>query len=201
MNQRKEDGDMEKLKAYGICGSLRKGSFNYKLLKAAGELAAAAGIEFRLADPDELDLPLYRLETEQQGFTPAIKKVIDGMLNADLVFMAGPEYNYSISPILKNALDWCSRFRPYPMGGKVAVVMGASNGNFGTMRMQFHLRQTLTSLNMNILPQPQVFMTNTTDDSFNPDGTIKDQKLQDQIKLLISRSAEFALKLKNQEGK
>jgi chromate reductase, NAD(P)H dehydrogenase (quinone) len=192
---------MEKLRVYGICGSLRKGSFNYKLLQAAGTAAAAAGLEVHLAEQEDLNLPLYNLDIEQRGFTPAIMKVIEGMQNSDLVFLASPEYNYSLSPVLKNALDWCSRFRPYPMGGKVAVIMGASNGHFGTIRMQFHLRQVLTSLNMQVVPQPQVFLTDASDDSFNPDGTVKDQKLRDQLQLLINRSAELAMKLKNQEGK
>lgn len=188
---------MEKVRAFGICGCLRRDSFNYRLLKAAGEIAGASGIDVSLADQKDLNLPLYNLDIENQGFSPEIMKVVEGVKNADILIMASPEYNYSISPVLKNALDWCSRYKPNPLTGKVAVVMGASNGNFGTIRMQYHLRQVLTSLNMNVLPQPQVFMTNVNDDSFDSNGLVKDQKLQDQIRLLVTRSAEFVRKLRN----
>lgn len=192
---------MEPLKAYGLCGSLRKASFNYKLLNFAGKLATEEGITVKIAAQSDMNLPLYNADIEQAGFPQEVLNVIEEVKNADMLFLATPEYNYSLSPILKNALDWCSRFKPYPMTRKTAVLFGASNGHFGTIRTQFHWRQVFTSLNLIILPQPQVFMTNASDDSFLPDGTLKDQKLSDQLKLLIKRSAEFTLQLKSGEIK
>lgn len=188
---------MEPLKVYGLCGSLRKGSSNFRLLTLAGKLAAEEGLTVKIAEQPDLNLPLYNFDIEQNGFPQEVLKVIDEVRNADILFLASPEYNYSVSPVLKNALDWCSRIRPYPMTGKTAVLFGASNGNFGTMRGQFHWRQIFTSLNLNILPQPQVFMTNASEDSFQPDGSLKDQKLSDQLKLLIKRSAELTIKLRS----
>lgn len=187
---------MDNMKIYGMCGSLRKGSFNYKLLSFAGKLAADEGMTVRIAPPEDMNLPLYNFDIEQAGFPSEVTRVVEEVRNADMLFLASPEYNYSLSPVLKNALDWCSRFRPYPMTGKTAVLFGASNGNFGTIRAQFHWRQVFTSLNLYILSQPQIFLTNVSDDSFLPDGSLKDGKLRDQLLLLIKRSAEMTIKLK-----
>jgi chromate reductase len=117
------------------------------------------------------------------------------MAGADLIVIASPEYNYSVPGGLKNAIDWLSKPRNV-LGGKVAAIIGASSGPFGTIRMQPHLRAILTGLDVLVLPQPQVFIRNARE-AFNPDGTFTDKKLEAQVRALVEKSMRLAEAMKN----
>ncbi len=182
------------MKVFGICGSLREGSFNRKLLKIAVKFARELGGE--IADPDfsAVDLPVYNYDVQVKGFPPMVQKLKDQVEAADLLLIASPEYNYSIPGGLKNAIDWISRGKN-SLDGKVAAIFGASSGGLGTIRGQFALRLCLTSVNALILPQPQVLVGNG-DTAFNPDDSLKEPKIAEQLKELIRASMDAAAKLK-----
>ena len=144
------------IRVAGIAGSLREGSFNKGLLRAAAELAPAAGMEIaiyvRLGD-----IPPYNEDVFVKGDPEPVadlKKFIGG---ADALLIATPEYNYGVPGVLKNAIDWASR----PAGKSVlnrkpAALMGCSPGLGGTIRAQHALRQSFVFTETYVMSQPEI---------------------------------------------
>src|SRR3989338_10591742 len=138
------------LKVLAISGSLRSESYNRKALQVAKEIAIDLGAEVTELDLRELDLPIYDKDIQDQGLPESVRKLKKTVESTDVLMIASPEYNYSVSGALKNAIDWASR-GGNSLNGKVAAVFGASTGRFGALRGQFQLRQILASVNVLIL--------------------------------------------------
>ncbi|MEI9814514.1 MAG: NAD(P)H-dependent oxidoreductase [Acidobacteriota bacterium] len=139
----------------GICGSLRKQSLNHSALVAAQKLAPE-GVTIEIVKLDGIPPYDQDLDLEPPAAVTEFKRAIRA---ADAILIATPEYNYSVPGVLKNAIDWASR--PYgdsAWADKPVAIMGASMGQFGTARAQYHLRQTLVFLNMHALNQPEVMI-------------------------------------------
>src|SRR3954466_6152813 len=132
------------MKIVGMSGSLRKGSFNSAALRAAQRLAPA-GATIEIAEIG--DLPLYNDDVRAAGYPPAAERLRAQLGAADAILFVTPEYNYSISGVLKNAIDWASRPPNQPFDGMPIAIMGASGGILGTARAQYHLRQMMVFLN------------------------------------------------------
>lgn len=173
----------------GISGSLRTGSTNTAALRQALRFAADTGAETRAITLKGLDIPMYDEDIASTP-TPDVEALRSALASTDLLVIASPEYNYSVPGGLKNAIDWLSKPRNI-LNGKVAAIMGASGGPFGTIRMQPHLRAILTALNVFVVPQPQIFIRNARE-AFTPDGDFVDPKLRDQVRLLVSKSLALA---------
>ncbi|MGK9231576.1 NAD(P)H-dependent oxidoreductase [Inquilinus limosus] len=139
----------------GLSGSLRRASLNTALLRAAAELLPAdATLEIRPLN----DLPFFDEDVEAQGFPPSVQDLHAKIAAADALLLAVPEYNYSIAPALKNAIDWASR--PYGASvlvGKPVAILGASAG-MGTVRAQLHLRDVAITTGLHVLNQPEIFV-------------------------------------------
>jgi len=176
---------MGELKVIGICGSLRKGSYNKKLLKYAIKLAGEMGVQVKEIDLKELNLPLFDADMELKELPENVKKIKKEVEESHVRLIASPEYNYSISGVLKNTLDWLSRGGKNSLNSKIAVLMGTSTGPFGTVRGQTNLRQILACLNVMVLPQPQVLVP-FADTAFNPDGSLTDEKTKTILKRLLT---------------
>jgi chromate reductase len=137
----------------GLCGSLRADSWNAALLRAAVELAPSETV---VEMADLAPLPLYDPDRDDlmggNGLPPAVAELRDAVAAADGIIIASPEYNWSYSPVIKNALDWCSRpaFSSV-LAGRPALLVGASTGPAGTGRAQLHLRQVLLSTRTPVL--------------------------------------------------
>ena len=114
----------------------------------------------------------------------------DAIASADVLVIATPEYNHSIPGTLKNAIDWASD-KTNPFEGKVAAIFGASNGLVGTLRSQMHLRQVLASLNVELVPQPQVYIR-LAREAFLPDGMLVDKKVEQQLHQLMTATLALA---------
>jgi chromate reductase len=163
------------------------------LLNIAMSAASAAGAEVREANLRELNLPVYNFDIEAAGMPEAVEKLKSLVMESDVILLASPEYNYGISGVLKNAIDWGSRGKKNAWGGKWAAIFGASTGPMGTVRGQFALRQTLMAVNMHLLPQPQVFVP-LADTAFNLDGTLVQENLDKQLRTLVTKTLEAAVK-------
>ena len=156
----------------GLCGSLRAASFNRMALQAAGELVPQGAT---LETFDQLgDFPLYNHDVQQQGWPPAVQRLYDRMRATDALLIVTPEYNYSIPGVLKNAIDWISRFQDQPFNGKPIAMMGASPGVFGTARAQYQLRQMLVFLNGLPVNKPEVMIGGATG-KFDAQGKLTDE--------------------------
>ena len=141
-----------------FAGSARRGSFNARLARFAAREAEAAGAEVLLLDLAEFDLPLYNGDLEADDGLPAgAARLKELFLAHDGFLVASPEYNGSISPFLKNAIDWVSRpvaGQP-PLvwyAGKVAGLMAASPGALGGLRGLVHVRQILSGIGVIVAP-------------------------------------------------
>lgn len=169
-----------------LVGSLRRGSINLKLAKAL-EALGAGGFEFRYPD---LDLPLYnedRWSDPPAGVT-ALKAAVEA---ADAVLFVTPEYNRSVTPAIKNAVDWGSR----PWGksswtGKPAGIVGASPGAIGTAVAQSQLRSTLMILSLRVMPQPEVYLT-VKEGLFAEDGSLADESTAKFLKGYLDKLAAW----------
>ena len=165
----------------GISGSLRKGSFNTAALRAAQGLAPE-GMTIERAEIG--DLPLYNDDIRAAGFPPPAERLRAQIAAADAVLLVTPEYNYSISGVLKNAIDWASRPPNQPFEAKPVAIMGASPGLFGSARAQYHLRQMLIFLNAMPVNRPEV-MIGQAQNKFDADGNLTDEPTREFIRKLL----------------
>lgn len=154
----------------GISGSLRGASFNTALLRVA-QTVAPTDMTIEIADLDEV--PLYREEVYQAGFPPAVERLREQIRSADALLIATPEYNFSFSGVLKNAIDWASRPPSQPFDAKPIAIAGASAGRMGTGRAQYHLRQVFVGLNGHLLNKPEVMIAGAGN-VFGEDGQLTD---------------------------
>ena len=165
----KERVDGMTVRIAGICGSLRKASYNAGLLRAAAE-RAPEGMEVEILDIS--GFPLFNADLMGDAYPAAVTAVVDRVRELDGILIASPEYNYGVSGVLKNAVDWISRPpASSPLFGKPVAFMGASTGYAGTLRAQLAYRQEwhffrapVFSLAEMILP----FATTACDESGNP---------------------------------
>lgn len=172
-------GESEAVRVLGIVGSLRRESYNRKLLRTAEYLAPAG---MRIEEAQLEGIPLFNPD---YGVPVAVQELKERIRKADAVLIATPEYNYSIPGVLKNALDWMS-YPPAenPFDGKPVGLIGATTGNFGTLRAQLHLRQILTYLNADVLARPEVLVARVGE-KLSPDGRITDPVAQALLEQLL----------------
>ncbi len=176
---------MPTVHAVAFAGSLRKDSWNRKLLRLAVEAARQADLETR--EFDLCDIPLYNADVEALAFPPSVEAFRRAVREAAALIIATPEYNNSLPGVLKNAIDWASR-PPNTLDGKVAAILGASTGNFGTVSGQHALRPVLVTLNVLALPGPRVFIPRAAQ-AFEADGTLTDARQAEQVQALMRRLA------------
>lgn len=177
------------MKVLGICGSLRQQSRNKGLLRYAVE-NAPDGMSIEVADLSAV--PFYNADISER---PAAVATLFGQLAvADALLLVCPEYNYSMAPALKNALDWASRETDNRLlAGKAAAIMGAGGG-MGTSRAQYHLRQTCVFLDLHVVNKPEVF-ANAFSNSFDADGNLVEQRLQELVVAQLRALQDLAAKL------
>ena len=184
---------MSQFKICALSGSLRKTSYNTAALRAAQELAPA-GVSIEIADLS--DIPLYDEDLRHEGSFPApVMRLRAQIAAADAVLFASPEYNYSLSGVLKNAIDWASRPANQPFDGKAYAILGASGGVLGTSRGQWHLRQIMVGANAYGVNNPQVYIGNSAQ-KFDAVGRFTDEPGRVLITQLIEALVKLGTKLK-----
>ena len=162
---------MASTKVLGICGSLRKKSFNRSALHAAAELMPA-GMQLTVADYDAI--PLFNQDVQDQGIPAAVTALSDQIKAADALLIASPEYNFSISGVLKNAIDWLTRVPVQPFKDKPVALMSATMGPVGGARHQYEVRKILGSQDALVLTRPEVFI-NIAHTKFDATGKLTDE--------------------------
>jgi len=176
----------------GIPGSLRKGSYNKAMLRAAQELAPAE-VELTIFDLD--GIPLFNQDTENQP-PPRVSEFKSKIRRADAILFSTPQYSKSIPGVLKNALDWGVR----PEGdnafdGKPAAIVSASTGRFGGALAQYHLRQILVDLNVHPVNDPEVFVS-MAPRGFAAEGKLIDEDSRRQLRRLLEVLVGWTIRLK-----
>lgn len=134
-------------------GSVRRASLNTQLLHVTVDAVRAAGGSVTVIDLRDFPLPLYDGDLEDAAGQPEPAGRLITLLGAhDGLLIASPEYNSTMTPLLKNTIDWCSRADENPFEGRVAAIVSASPGVFGGIRSQTLMRQLLTHLGMHVVP-------------------------------------------------
>lgn len=162
---------MSTLNVIALSGSLRAKSFNHAALRAAAELAPS-DLSIRIVDYSAV--PLYNQDLQAQGFPAAVASLGAELAAADGLLIASPEYNFSVSGVLKNAIDWLSRMNPQPFKGKPSAIMSATMGPLGGARHQYELRKIIGGLEANVLTKPEVFI-GACHTRFNEQGQLTDE--------------------------
>ncbi|MDE1920197.1 MAG: NAD(P)H-dependent oxidoreductase [Candidatus Omnitrophica bacterium] len=175
-------------KILAFAGSTREGSFNKQLVKIAAQGARAAGAQVTVLDLRDLPMPLYDGDLEAgQGLPENAGKFRKLMLEHDGLLISAPEYNSSISGVLKNTIDWASRpvAGEPPLAcfaGKVAGLMSASPGALGGLRGLVTVRSVLSNIRVIVLPD-QVAVPKAHE-AFGPDGKLKDTQQHSAVENL-----------------
>ncbi len=182
-----------------FAGSTRAESYNKRLVRIAAQAAQASGAEVTPIDLKDFPMPLFDEDIERdQGMPETAAKLKKLMIAHDGFLIAAPEYNSSITAVLKNCIDWASRSAPGEAAltafqGKVVALMSASPGGLGGLRGLVHVRSIFGNLGMIVLPD-QVAVAKAYE-AFTPEGSLKDAKQQTAIEGLGRALAAFLQKL------
>ena len=176
-----------------ICGSLRKGSYNASLARAAPKLAPP-GLSIA-PSPSIGDFPLYNHDIQSStGFPAPVVALADAMRAADGILICSPEYNWSIAAPLKNAVDWVSRMKDQPFANKPVALQSAATGLLGGSRAQYHLRQSLTSIDALLFGRPEVIVTFAAQKFDEKTLELRDQPTIDMVKQQLAGFEKFVRK-------
>jgi chromate reductase len=182
-----EDG---KVRVLAVSGSLRSSSFNTALLREA-IASAADNVEIQLADP--LNFPLFNEDIEKQGVPTSVQNFVEHVKSADAILFATPEYNYSYTPVLKNAIDWASRQKAF--NDKPVALIGA--GAVGATNSQSHLRQVSVFLGAHVLSQAPLNAAAFAPGNFDfGTGSVLSEAIKKNVKESVDALVRFTNKLK-----
>jgi chromate reductase, NAD(P)H dehydrogenase (quinone) len=175
-----------------VSGSLRGGSYNTSLLRAAID-AAPEGVEIELFDPAGIaDLPLYDEELDDGDVPESVRWLRDTWEGAEAILFATPEYNGSVPGGLKNAVDWASRPKGHAaLTNKTVSVIGASTGQFGAMWAQADLRRILGMAGARVVGDE--LAVTRADQKFDHEGRLLDGELHDMLRLAVTTLASEAV--------
>jgi chromate reductase, NAD(P)H dehydrogenase (quinone) len=182
-----------------LAGSARTDSFNKRLMHIGAAGARATGAEVTMVNFRDFELPMFDQDGEARDGLPVGARQLKQLFNTHQgLLIASPEYNSSISPLLKNAIDWVSRLdgQEPPLAsiaGKTAVIMSASPGALGGLRGLRHLREILSNIQVLVLPDQIAIVK--AHEAFQPDGSLKDPKQQAAVEGLGRKLVELVKKL------
>lgn len=167
-----------------FAGSLRKDSFNKKILRAIQPVLASKKIDSELMDLGALEIPLYNEDDEKESGLPNGIKILCQKINeANALIISAPEYNGSISGVLKNAMDWVSRDKSNPFQRKLVMLTSASPGYYGGVRGLWHTKVPFDKMEAQIYPE--FFSLASAHQAFTPEGTWKDEKMKIQLEKIL----------------
>ena len=179
------------MKVLAISGSSRKGSYNWALLEAAKEMLPE---NMTLEIFDVSKFPLYSQDLDR-GPPAIVRTFKEKIRDCDAILFASPEHNYSVTAVLKNAIEWGNR----PPGdnswdGKPAAIVGASSGPRGSVRAQLHLRQIMVDLNLHPINQPQLLLARAQD-AFDKDLRLRDETYRETLKTVLQSLKSWTIKI------
>ena len=164
-------------KVLGISGSLRAKSLNLAAIKYAGTVIPEGRMVLEIAS--YADIPVYNGDVEDQGMPEAVKRLHAQILAADAILIGCPEYNYSISGALKNAIDWVSRIQTNPWQKKPVAIIGCTAGQSGGVRAIYDLRKVLMAFDAYILTKECNIPANYL--KFDKEQNLTDKDIQTAI--------------------
>ncbi|KAF5742455.1 quinone oxidoreductase -like protein [Tripterygium wilfordii] len=183
------------IRVAAICGSLRKGSYNRGLIRSAIDITKESIPRMEIEYVDISALPMLNTDLEVDGtYPPAVEAFRKKILEADSYLFASPEYNYSVTAPLKNAIDWASR-SPNVWADKAAAIVSAGGG-FGGGLAQYHLRRIGVFLDLHFINKPE-FVLNAFQPplKFDSDGNLIDEAAKEKLQKVLLSLQAFTLRL------
>jgi chromate reductase, NAD(P)H dehydrogenase (quinone) len=168
------------MKVLAFAASLREKSFNRRLIALAAGIAREQGAALDLAEFRDFSVPIYDADVnEREGLPPGALELKRRIEWADALMISAPEYNYSISGVLKNLIDWVSRARPMPWRGKSVYLMSASPSPMGGIRGLWQTRIPLEGCGALVFPD--MFALPHANDAFDQNGNLRDATLAERL--------------------
>lgn len=173
------------MKVFAVAGSLRKGSWNRKLLRLAADMLSAKGHELDIGDLlDDLDMPHYNADVEDAtGYPPGAREMARRVTASDAMMVVSPEFSHTIPGVLKNAIDWLSHMDTAPLRGRSVVLLSASPSLVGGNRGLWQTRIPFETCGTWV--HPDMFSLARSHLAFEEDGTLKDQALAGRLDALL----------------
>ncbi|XP_057976912.1 NADPH:quinone oxidoreductase-like [Malania oleifera] len=185
------------IKVVALCGSLRKASFNRGLVRSAMKLCKDSIPGMEMEYIDIAPLPMLNTDLEVNGkFPPVVESFRQKIQEADSILFASPEYNYSVTAPLKNAIDWASR-PPNVFADKAAALVSAGGGAGGG-RSQYHIRQIGVFLDLHFINKPEFLLRAFEPPlKFDGDGNLIDPETEEKLKNVLLALQAFTLRLQH----
>lgn len=189
------------IRLVALAGSARKESLNKTLARWAGRYAEGLGAQVTFVDLDEFDIPVYHGDLEEASGVPEDARRLRGVLEAaDGLILASPEYNGSLTPLLKNVIDWTSRPDGDTPGlaawrGKTAALLAASPGALGGLRGLAHLRDILSGIGVFVLPTQCA--VSRADEVFDSGDDVTDERVRGLLESTLSDLVSTTEKLRD----
>jgi chromate reductase, NAD(P)H dehydrogenase (quinone) len=181
------------LRVVAIAGSLRTSSYNRGLLRAAQDVAPT-GMTITICDL--APIPLYNADVEALGDPPPVAQLKSAVRAAEALLLAVPEYNYGVSGVLKNTIDWLSRPPELVLHSKPAAMLGASPGMVGTARAQLQLRQAFVYTQTWVMPPPPELLVAQAQEKFDARGELTDPDTRARLRTLLEALVSWTQRCK-----
>jgi len=195
---------MKPVRLLMFSGSARRGSWNQRLVEVAAKKASELGAEVDVINLADFDIPLYNQDLEAEAFPPAVRDLRERMIAADGILLACPEYNGSITPLLKNVIDWTSRPQEnvaeglVAYQGQVAALMAASPGGLGGMRGLVHVRAILSGIGVTVIPED--LAVGSAYQAFDEDGGLAEEQLSQRLENVVKGLMRTAKALRQKDS-
>ncbi|WP_332713359.1 NADPH-dependent FMN reductase [Pelagibacterium mangrovi] len=176
--------------ALTLCGSLRTGSVNKKLQDVIDAHLRAAGVEVNSISLADFEMPIFNADLEPDNVPEASRRLADLFRSHDILFIATPEYNGGVPPLVTNMLAWLSRQRPSPFKHAVFGIGGVSSGKYGTIWAQSHLRDSLTKAGALVVPTLLGIGPDAT--AFTDTGDIAEAPIQAKVEQIVRELTHFS---------
>jgi len=177
--------------AITLCGSLRQGSINEILRRLMSARLREVGVEVTDLSLADFEMPIFNEDIEKAGNTPeSAKRLAEMFLSHDIVFIATPEYNGGITPLIANVLAWVSREKPNPFKHAVFGIGGVSNGKYATIFSLSHLRDSLSKVGTLVVPT--LLGIGPADEAFDANGEPTEEGIKWKVGQVVRELTHFS---------
>ncbi len=176
--------------ALTLSGSIRTGSVNQKLQKAMGERLEAAGVAVNAISLADFEMPLFNEDLEPDNTPEAAGRLAELFRSHDIVFIACPEYNGGVPPLMVNTIAWLSRQKPSPFRHAVFGIGGVSSGKYGTIWSQSHLRDSLSKIGALVVPT--LLGIGPAETAIGEDGEILEEAVEKKLGQMVKELTHFS---------
>jgi len=176
--------------AITLCGSLRQNSINEILRRLMSRRLRAAGVEVTDLSLADFDMPIFNEDLEAEHTPESARRLADIFRTTDIIFMATPEYNGGITPLVANTLAWVSRQSPNPFKHAVWGIGGVSNGKYGTIFSLSHLRDSLSKVGA--LVTPTLLGIGPAEEAFDAQGEPTEKGIEWKVGQVVRELTHFS---------